>query len=561
MSKIVGNVVGTNMSVAGIADRLGAGVAYNVNIEPSGNIYDSFFNISNAYYSGKVVTLIDNTEVNTPVYICTGDNLNEAILWFTRLQGESTTVIIRGLQRLNDDSCLLLPAETYNLSNTGGSVELDKTLSVEGKAADAKAVGDEIGKISEVTEITTKPTNLWTAGDVTVSRSKYIDCALPAGTYTLTADVESTYSSSVYGCLTTFVVYNETTVVKSSEFMRQGTGSKCIFTIKQPATRILIYAGVDYVTSAGYTATWSNVSIVDNNENTAQSITTAKDHVAREQIKANKIRLVKTGENLKINIPSKTGTGRYLQFGFEHNVNAGINLDTYRIKPINIVDANLTVKYALRSETEIEGVVHENGTSDYIGGYHGDESYEFCTVFVDGIEKPMDGSNYDVYCDTLDIVVKSTVNAVSDTNDKVFTRYKRLIFKGNVLTIENNWTALRSVVILSGYMTMFDLPIMINGEYIAKYCRNNINYVIQQTDSDPVTDSPFTATNGVNCIELWGDILHVNNVAEVDFNGNKSLTSFVSTEQTNTAKAYFRFGGKLEAGQKIAGKSTHTFFV
>lgn len=153
MNKIRGNVVGTNMSVDRIAERIGASAVYNVNVEASGKIYDTFYNISNAYFSGKVVTLTDNSEVNTLVYLCTGASSEASpVLWFTYLKGDPTTagggtVTIRGLQRLNDDSCLLLPVETYSLSNTGGSVELDTTLSVSGKAADAKAVGDAIGDI------------------------------------------------------------------------------------------------------------------------------------------------------------------------------------------------------------------------------------------------------------------------------------------------------------------------------------------------------------------------------------------------------------------------------
>jgi hypothetical protein len=450
--------------------------------------------------------------------------------------------------------------EWVDMPTGGSSVELDTTLTQEGKAADAKAVGDAIGEISEEVEIHGEPTNYWTLGDVSISRSKYFDCALPAGEYTLTADVETTFlDGAIYR--TCFAVYNESTLVHNMEYMRQGTGTKCVFSITQPATRILIYAGTSYANSAGQTATYSNVSIIDNNENVMQNITTAKDVVAREQIESSKIRLIKTGENLKINIPSKTGTGRYLQFGFVHQVNDTINLDTYRIKPIDIVDKYMNVKYALTSETEFEGVVSESGASDYIGGYHGDETYEFCTVFVDGTEKPMSGANYDTYCDTLDIVVKSTVNAVDNAEDKVFTRYKRLIFKDNVLTIENNWTALRDIILYRGYMTMFSLPIVVKNEYIAKYCRNNVTYAVQQTDAAPVTGSPFTSTKGANCIEMWSDILYVKTEAELERNGDETITGFVSTEQTNTAKAYFSFGGEFTAGQKIVGKSTHTFFV
>ena len=159
MSKIIGNVVGTNMSVDRIADRIGAGVVYNVNIEPSGKIYDTFFNISNAFHSGKMVILTDNSEVETTIYICTGAGSTRSgqnVLWFSSMQGDpetagGCTVMIRGLWMATNDSCLLMPAETYNLSDMGGgggSVELDTTLSVAGKAADAKAVGDAIGNIA-----------------------------------------------------------------------------------------------------------------------------------------------------------------------------------------------------------------------------------------------------------------------------------------------------------------------------------------------------------------------------------------------------------------------------
>ena len=47
----------------------------------------------------------------------------------------------------NEDGTVEIRRKTYDLSDIGGSVDLDTTLSVEGKAADAKAVGDAIGKV------------------------------------------------------------------------------------------------------------------------------------------------------------------------------------------------------------------------------------------------------------------------------------------------------------------------------------------------------------------------------------------------------------------------------
>ena len=275
--------------------------------------------------------------------------------------------------------------------------------------------------------------------------------------------------------------------------------------------------------------------------------------------KEGRLYLEKKGQLLSINIPSGQGNDLYLQFGFVLDVNQAINLNQYRLKSMYLVDADYARVHTLKSVTEIEGVIQEVGSSDFIGGYHGDESFEFCTVLADGTEKPMDGDDYTMYCDTLDIMVKSTVNAMDNAQDKVFTRYKHLVFSGNTLTIENDWTALRSVNIGFGYMTMMSLPITSNGAYVCQYCKDNVNGVVQEILGERLENGPFTFTNGVSCIEQWSGILSVKSEGEINFAGNKSLIGFVSTQQFNTAKAYFLFRGYMRGGQKITGKSVHTF--
>lgn len=284
-----------------------------------------------------------------------------------------------------------------------------------------------------------------------------------------------------------------------------------------------------------------------------------KDEIVR--IVDNKLILKKVGEELKINVPSKKGSGLYLQFGFVHDINSTANTNVYRLKSMHIVDKDFAVRHILKESTEIEGVVTENGANDYIGGYHGDETYEFCTVLVDGTEKPMNGEDYSIACDTLDIVVKSTINSVNNVADKVFTRYKHIVFNGNTLIIENKWIALRSVKITRSYMTMMSLPILSGDKYISKYCRNNISYSVQQTDGEEIAGSPFEETTGVNCIEMWSDTLYVKTESESKFADKTTITGFVSTEQVNTAKAYFMQYGAIEEGQQITGKSHYTFIV
>lgn len=67
--KIRGNTIGTNMSIDRIAERIGGGggatEVYRATYDYEEGLNDDFYNLLNAFNSGKIVTL----NVNTPVGI------------------------------------------------------------------------------------------------------------------------------------------------------------------------------------------------------------------------------------------------------------------------------------------------------------------------------------------------------------------------------------------------------------------------------------------------------------------------------------------------------------
>jgi hypothetical protein len=138
-------------------------------------------------------------------------------------------------------------------------------------------------------------------------------------------------------------------------------------------------------------------------------------------IKANTFK--KVGENCDILLNG------YVGYRFGRRISSSINLDTWLLR-------NGTAKgITLWSETDIEAPIKEVGTSDFIGGIHGDEQYETVQILVDGVLLDMD-ANYDMTFNNLTIFVKSTLYRCNSTTP-VFTRYKKLEFEGTELIVSN----------------------------------------------------------------------------------------------------------------------------
>lgn len=115
-------------------------------------------------------------------------------------------------------------------------------------------------------KITVSSKNLSPVETLSVEGSQSVSFTetLPAGTYTILADVESTDTDADY-CLLLFY-YNDSTTKEVN--ISRGAGQSIVSEFAKPVTRVRFYAGANYNGSVGDTATFSNINI-----NTSQSIT------------------------------------------------------------------------------------------------------------------------------------------------------------------------------------------------------------------------------------------------------------------------------------------------
>lgn len=271
----------------------------------------------------------------------------------------------------------------------------------------------------------------------------------------------------------------------------------------------------------------------------------------------------KSGNGFDIYLPLKRGQG-YAYFNLRRHVSSSINEDTWRLFKFCITEEDYSQLWTPQQDIEWEGVVKESGTSDFIGGYHGDENFVTASIMMDGAEVDLTEDFELRTFSEMEIVVTSLVNRCDTPDDNLFRRYKVLKFAENQMTVENRWVALQAVVFERVYMSMLSI---VNYEQAAKYCRNDDSWAIQSTtDTTPVDGSPYNGSTYAKMIEFWGDSFMAratildNNFADIT-TANPPTNMFVSTAQTNTAKMYFesRWQSSVASGDDIRCKTLYEF--
>lgn len=220
-----------------------------------------------------------------------------------------------------------------------------------------------------------------------------------------------------------------------------------------------------------------------------------------------KCKFSKVGNSISIYIPSKT-SNRFIRFVYKLHVDSAINMNQWKVMDINICNPDLSILFNLyagtANNTEWEGVVRETGTSDYIGGYHGDETNQMISVFVDGSPLDMSADYTLTDCEDVFIVNKSLVNKCNTPSVNLFTRYKVSHWTKDKYTIENRWIVLESVNLDRVYLTMMSLPIA-NGDYqIATYGRYNDGYIVQPSEGVAINGSCLYNSRYASIVEMWG---------------------------------------------------------
>ena len=131
---------------------------------------------------------------------------------------------------------------------------------------------------------------------------------------------------------------------------------------------------------------------------------------------------IKTGKNLEIYVPSKTSSN-YIRYSYNRIDDNNINMHQWRVLKTYLVDKSFNVIFDFDGQTEWEGAILEQGASDFIGGFHGDENYVFLSVLIDGKEYDINGDDFNVDVkNEIRIVNNSILNRCNTPNDNVFNR-------------------------------------------------------------------------------------------------------------------------------------------
>lgn len=275
-----------------------------------------------------------------------------------------------------------------------------------------------------------------------------------------------------------------------------------------------------------------------------------------------KMNIVKIGDNLKIYVPSKSNSSRYVRFEYARIVNAGANLDTWSLKTTGIYTVTngiYTLDFMVSTESDNEGVVKIQGEADFVGGLHGYEINEMLDVIIDGNQVDM-SANFNVECSFIKITTKSRVYH-DLTTTKAFTRYKVQTWDINSYTLEGRWIAETAITVTSSKLCDYSIDKINNSKNIIKWGRNDYDYVKQDV-SGAFSGGITTPRTGIIKQELWGveNYFYIAVMCEFDRSLYPNNYQYIE-DLTIRAKIYFDLTGShtLTAGAEIRYKNIYDF--
>lgn len=148
-------------------------------------------------------------------------------------------------------------------------------------------------------------------------------------------------------------------------------------------------------------------------------------------------------------------TGKRSRYTFKRVTDSSIRIDTWRLYKGEYYKGNNS--FTAWENSDAEGAIKLVGEDDYLGGYHGDEIMENISCYLDGKSLNPSGS-YNGRFDRLVVYVKSDIyhcntSPLSDTI--AFTRYKKLVFELDKVTISNCYIANSQLSIQQARIAMF----------------------------------------------------------------------------------------------------------
>ena len=114
----------------------------------------------------------------------------------------------------------------------------------------------------------------------------------------------------------------------------------------------------------------------------------------------------------------------------------------------------------LWDDSDSDGVVKIAGEDDFIGGYHGDETFTSFKLFIDGVEYAENSEFTDKVFSELVMLCESNVyhcNTSATPDAVAFKRNKIITVNKDGYSVSNYWVAQEALTINAAYMGMLSV--------------------------------------------------------------------------------------------------------
>lgn len=186
-----------------------------------------------------------------------------------------------------------------------------------------------------------------------------------------------------------------------------------------------------------------------------------------------KIKVIKKDKKLNIFLPCKF-TENYVRYEYFYIDTKSDNMHQWRVMGIAIANPDFTDKFLINPSNEWEGAIKEIGATDFIGGYHGDETNTAISFMADNFMLDVE-SDFEIECDYFKATAESLLNRCDTPDDNVFKRLKVSEWGKHGYSVTNHFELLQDFEIerFENIMMGFNLVTKDGGRFITHAASNN----------------------------------------------------------------------------------------